>query len=174
MIFFHRNTKMKTQYTKMNNDRVTIDCKQLLIVAAEGPVWANHPLSSCDDADGLFGSKHFKVQKWNPGEAKTCTKIPRVSSRSLWTTLKICQFLQFWSIKETAKAKLKASLQSDLIMKQEPSQKHIAAIIYNFSRGFWLNLMHINLWLFDFFWYFTSVCFTSIAMDPNSHSILTT
>ena len=54
---------MKTQYTKMNNDRVTIDCKQLLIVAAEGPVWANHPLS-CDDADGLFGSEeHLKVQK---------------------------------------------------------------------------------------------------------------
>ena len=45
MIVFHRNTKMKTQYTKMNNDRVTIDCKQLLIVAAEGPVWAKHPLS---------------------------------------------------------------------------------------------------------------------------------
>ena len=75
MIFFHRNTKMKTQYTKMNNDRVTIDCKQLLIVAAEGPVWANHPLS-CDDADGLFGVRTFKSSKVKPRRGEDLHENP--------------------------------------------------------------------------------------------------
>ena len=167
-----------TQKWKHNTQRWTMiewrlianSCSQLQLKVQFGQITHCHVMMQMV----YLGSEHSKVQKWNHGEAKTCTKIPRMSSRSLWTTLKICQFLQFWCIKETAKAKLKASLQSDLIMKQEPSQKHIAAIIYNFSRGFWLNLMHINLWLFDFFWFFTSVCFTSIAMDPDSHSILTT
>ena len=125
-------------YTKLNNDReeekcqiiplVTIDCKQLVILLWPriacgrfrsrelSPVWANYlavVTTKCDDGDGLFGSevlaRHLKVQKWNSEKVKTCTKILYVCPSSLWPTLEICQFLQFWCRKETAKDKLKAS-----------------------------------------------------------------
>ena len=125
-------------YTKLNNDGeeekcqiiplVTIDCKQLVILLwphiACGRfwswelslVWANYlavVTTKCDDGDGLFGSevlaRHLKVQKWNSEKVKTCTKILYVCPSSLWPTLEICQFLQFWCRKETAKDKLKAS-----------------------------------------------------------------
>ena len=56
---------------------------------------------------GLFGSEHLKVQKWNSEKAKSCTKILNVCSSSLWPTAEICQFSQFWCMKETAKDKLK-------------------------------------------------------------------